>query len=88
MKIRDGMGVDEGSWFEEWVSRKVGNGASTYFWYDRWLGDVPLRTRFSRLFDLANNKLSMVADFLILGGRMEEGRGTGGDLCGCGRRSW
>lgn len=24
---------------------------------------------------------------LLLGGRVEEGRGTGGDLCGCGR-SW
>jgi hypothetical protein len=73
VKIRDGMGEGEGSWFEERVSKRVGNGVSTYFWYDRWLGDVPLRTRFSRLFDLANNKLSTVADLFALGWETEGG---------------
>jgi HEAT repeat protein len=53
------------------VSKRVGDGTSTFFWYDRWLGDMSLRTRFSRLFDLSNNKLCTVADMFSLG--WEEG---------------
>ena len=47
--------------------RKVGDRTNTLFWHDRWLGDVPLCRRFSRLFDLAMNKLSTVADMFSLG---------------------
>lgn len=35
-------------WFTKSVSRKAGDGADTFFWYDRWLGYVPLCQRFSR----------------------------------------
>ncbi|KEH41360.1 hypothetical protein MTR_1g049220 [Medicago truncatula] len=27
-------------WFGERVSKVIGNGKSTFFWYDNWLGDV------------------------------------------------
>jgi len=53
------------------VSKKVGNGTSTFFWYDRWLGDVPLCTRFRRLFDITSNKLSTVANMVALGGDVD-----------------
>jgi hypothetical protein len=64
----------------------VGDGAVTLFWYDRWLGEVPLCQRFSRLFDLAENKSHTVATMFSLG--WEEGvmLGSGGEGCGCGRR--
>jgi len=70
------------------VSRKVGDGENTFFWYDRWLGEVPLCRRFSRLFDLADNKLITVATMFSLG--WEEGvrRGSDGGGCGHGRRGW
>ncbi|XP_024630889.1 uncharacterized protein [Medicago truncatula] len=63
-KIRDGVGDVEGGWFVDRVSKKVGDGSSTYFWYDRWLGDVPFCISFRRLFNLVSNKLSTVADMV------------------------
>ena len=49
-RICEGAGVDGGRWLEECVSRRVGDGAGTYFWYDKWLGGVSFCVRFSRLF--------------------------------------
>jgi hypothetical protein len=86
-KIRDGIGETDEGWFAERVSKRVGDGTSTYFWYDRWLGDAPLRMRFSRLFDLSNNKLCTVADMFNLGWGTGERRGVGGGVYGRGRRS-
>lgn len=40
-KIRDGVGVEGGGWFEESILRRVGNGVNTFFWMDPWLGGVP-----------------------------------------------
>lgn len=70
-KIRDGVGEVDGGWFTDRVSRRVGDGSNTLFWHDRWLGEVPLCKRFTRLFDLASNKLSTVAEMHTLG--WEEG---------------
>ena len=69
VKIRDGIGVDGGGggWFADRVVRRVGDGSNTLFWHDRWLGDVPLCRHFDRLFGLALNKLSIVADMFTLG---------------------
>jgi len=33
--------VGDSGWFESQVVRRVGDGADTLFWLDRWLGDVP-----------------------------------------------
>jgi len=60
----------------------LGDGLNTLFWYDRWVGDVPLRSRFARLFDLSTNKLSMVADMFSFG--WEEG----GEAWSWRRRLW
>jgi len=35
--------------------------ASTLFWMDRWVGDVPLCDMFSRLYDFSDNELTIVA---------------------------
>lgn len=52
MKIYEGIGGEGGSWFEESIQRKVDNGFTTYFCTDCWVGAVPFRERFERLFDL------------------------------------
>jgi hypothetical protein len=41
-KIRDDVGEEGEGWFSERVSRKVGDGVDTFFWYDRWIGEVSL----------------------------------------------
>jgi len=56
-----------GGWFGERVSKVVGDGKNTFFWFDNWVGDVPLCRRFSHLFDLATNKFVIVADMCDLG---------------------
>ncbi|GAU52005.1 hypothetical protein TSUD_418090 [Trifolium subterraneum] len=61
----------EGEWFAESIERRLGNGADTLFWIDSWLGGVPLRDRYRRLYDLATNKSLSVADMRELG--WEEG---------------
>ncbi|MCI32136.1 putative non-LTR retroelement reverse transcriptase related protein, partial [Trifolium medium] len=67
MRIRDGVGDIGGGWFGECVSKKVGAGSDTFFWTDPWLEGIPLRERFRRLFDLAENKSSTAADMCLLG---------------------
>jgi len=61
-RIRDRGGGDGSSWFTENVSMKVGDGFDTLFWYDRWIGGVPLCERYSRLFDLSENKTIIVVN--------------------------
>ena len=63
------MGV--GSWFEDNIRRVVGDEWNTLFWYDRWIGDILLRLKFPRLFDLAMEKDCLVRDM--------ESRGWGVD---------
>jgi hypothetical protein len=46
---KDICGIDkreEGSWFANNISRVIGNGQSTRFWLDCWMGNVPLCDRF------------------------------------------
>jgi hypothetical protein len=81
-KIRDGEGSEGGRWFVDRVVSRVGSGTNTLFWHDRWLGDVPLCRRFSRLFDLSLNKNKTVGEMFSLG--WEEGGAT----WGCRRRLW
>ena len=82
MKIKDGLGEAHGGWFGGRVSKVLGDGGNTFFWFDRWIGDVPLRMRFPRLFDLSTNKYSSVADMCMLGWEEE------GEAWSWRRRSW
>ncbi|GAU39488.1 hypothetical protein TSUD_279090 [Trifolium subterraneum] len=85
-RIRDGVGGLGGGWFGDCVSKKVGDGLETFFWTDLWLGGVPLRERFMRLFDLSVYQYNTVAEMSSLGWEVGGMRGCGGDSCGCGRR--
>lgn len=64
--IREGVGMGVGNWFDDNIHRVVGGGGTTYFWTDNWVGNVPLRVRFSRL-DLAENKWVTVEDMVRRG---------------------
>lgn len=66
-RIRDDIGVEGGSWFEENLRKKVGDRVDTFFWMDSWLGAIPLCERFSKLFDLSIHRWSMVRDMFSLG---------------------
>jgi len=65
--VREGVGSGVGSWFNDNLRRVVGNGGSTFFWTDNWLGGVPLKTQFSRLYDLSVNKECSMADMMRWG---------------------
>ncbi|KEH25616.1 hypothetical protein MTR_6g033030 [Medicago truncatula] len=60
-KIRDGLDGVGGGWFQECVSRLVGDGAGSFFWHDPWLDGVSFQVRFRRLFDLAVDKSCTVS---------------------------
>jgi len=65
--IRDGVRSVVSTWYHDNLCLKVGNGSSTLFWFNRWLGEVPFQVRFRRVFDLAENKLMTVAQMYDLG---------------------
>jgi hypothetical protein len=54
---------EDESWFAQNLSRKIGNGLSTRFWLDCWLGDNPLSVRYPRLFSISAFKEGVVGDF-------------------------
>ena len=58
-----------GGWLANNIVREVGDGSSTLFWKDHWLGGNLLSLIFYRLFDLAKNKLVSVAAMFYQGRR-------------------
>ncbi|GAU35033.1 hypothetical protein TSUD_103560 [Trifolium subterraneum] len=50
---------------EEGVEKVIANGINTSFWKDKWVGELPLKERFPRLYAISNKKEASVA---ILGG--------------------
>jgi len=61
-RIRERGGDGSSGWFHGHMLRRVGDGTKTSFWYDRWIGEVPLCDRFCQLFDLTENKSLSVAN--------------------------
>ncbi|MCH90423.1 putative ribonuclease H protein, partial [Trifolium medium] len=49
-------------WFSEGVTKRIGNGYSTSFWFDAWVDGVPLRTRYQSLFQVSDQCLDRVVD--------------------------
>jgi hypothetical protein len=57
VRIRHDARGTGGGWFGDRVVRKVGDGSDIFFfWFDPWLGGIPLGVRFERFFGLAENK--------------------------------
>jgi hypothetical protein len=67
VKIQDGVGVEGGNWFEDNITKSVGNGFDTFFWSDCWVGSMKLRERFRRLYDLSIHKDKTVGEMRALG---------------------
>jgi len=68
---KNGAGGGGGRWFDDNVGREVGDGAQTLFWWDPWIDGLVLKNSFSRLFDLATNKMATVAEMYSLGWGVE-----------------
>jgi len=68
---RDIEALSKEEWFRKNVKCGVGNGESTHFWSDVWVGDVSLRVRFPRLFDLSVSQEESVAGMCQLGWGVE-----------------
>jgi hypothetical protein len=49
-------------WFVETTVKKLGDGNMTELWNDAWLGTVPLKDRFPRLFSISTLKEAKVAE--------------------------
>jgi len=67
IRIRNGVSLEVGNWFEENLLRKVGNGAYTFFGSDPWLGETTLREQFRRLYDLSVHRWRTAAVMFSLG---------------------
>ena len=50
------------------IKMRVGNGASTLFWHEIWLCNLPLKVMFPRLYRLASNPMAMVASLGLWNG--------------------
>jgi len=59
--------VEGGSWFEESILKRLGNGGNTFFWSDCWVGTVSFMERFRRLYDLLIHKDLSVGEMHALG---------------------
>lgn len=57
---------NEFSWFQEIVNKNfelcLGSGSSVLFWHDAWIGHIPLKDRFQRLFSVSSQRLHLVCD--------------------------
>ncbi|KAK7272028.1 hypothetical protein RJT34_28374 [Clitoria ternatea] len=51
---------DEFGWFRGNVRRVVRDGKKTRFWYDCWLGETPLKSRYNRLFLMSVQQNALV----------------------------
>lgn len=60
-------GLRSEGWFFNNVSRLLGDGTNVLFWTDIWLGELSLRDRFSRLYELSLFKEESVATMKALG---------------------
>ncbi|KAF1881267.1 hypothetical protein Lal_00023303 [Lupinus albus] len=50
-------------WLWDGLVRRVGNGSSTRFWHDNWLGSDTLSTRFKRLYNHSTIQDGLICDF-------------------------
>ncbi|RHN65973.1 putative RNA-directed DNA polymerase [Medicago truncatula] len=64
---RNIAGLRSEGWFFNNVSHLLGDGTNVLFWTDIWLGELSLRDRFSRLYELSLFKGESVATMKALG---------------------
>jgi hypothetical protein len=69
-------GFGSQDWFNLVVERKVGNGLTTSFWNDRWVGEKCLRIKYPRLYSVSNQKEALVGEMGVPSGTRWEWRFT------------
>jgi hypothetical protein len=58
---RDICDLDKNTnWFADAVVKRVRDGALTSFWCEKWVGDLPLKNRFPRIFSISNQQTATV----------------------------
>ena len=75
--IKGGRCAGVGRWFDDNLCWKVGDDVDTLFWWDPWLEEGVLKSRFSLLFYLANNKM-MTVEYMNTLGWSEDGEAWNG----------
>ncbi|XP_024636614.1 uncharacterized protein [Medicago truncatula] len=60
--VREGLGEGVARWFEDNTRRIMGDGRDILFWHDIWVGEIPLKIKFPRLYELVEDKECSVAD--------------------------
>jgi len=65
--IKRDVDAGVGRWFDDHSRREVGDDTETLFWWDPWLDGMILKSSFSRLFYLTDNKMATMADTFSLG---------------------
>jgi hypothetical protein len=60
----------DSNWSCNAIGKKVGDGASTSFWNEKWIGEQTLRQRFPRLFGISLQKFDSINDM----GNLRDGR--------------
>jgi hypothetical protein len=60
--------VESKNWVAESVSRTIGNGATTRFWSEKWIGDSLLCVKFPRLFLISNQKEATISELAVVEG--------------------
>ncbi|MCH79641.1 LINE-1 reverse transcriptase like, partial [Trifolium medium] len=53
------------NWISGALERRVGNGRSTHFWLENWIGGSVLRDKFPRLFSLSEQKQMLISDVVL-----------------------
>jgi len=67
VKIQNGIGVEGGSWSEESILKRLGNGFNTFFWSNCSVGTVLSMDRFRRMYDLSIHKNLSMGEMHALG---------------------
>lgn len=62
MSLKVSKKYDPPNWFESGLVKKVRFSLSTFCWEDPWLGSVPLKIRFQRLFSISKVPKGMVGE--------------------------
>lgn len=50
------------------IRKTIGNGTSSVFWHDIWLGQAPLKSQFPRLFRIALDNMAAVSSYALWDG--------------------
>jgi len=60
--VHEGLGEGVGRWFDDNTRRIVGDSRDALLWHDIWVEEIPLKFKFSCLYELAEYKECSVAE--------------------------